>query len=461
MVHYKVSYKELKAKLPTLTQEQFNAKYADLKRDYSAPADPNIVFNDGAKTIEIHYFGEDLLMYNRPLANALKSAFPFGTGSTPQIIEQTFLTPEGETRKTEILENSRETLRQTGYKEVPSNTPAPDPTASSLDNLKAIVASNPNGVSMGGGHGDGDRNALMDQLLADPGHGGMSLFFIEEIGVVDQPLVNQFLASAVGDPMPPVLENRVKAIAGMKEMLTKMRDHNAANPGDKLKAYGINSAEAKSRDGLLELENRVAMMNAVAKDVMDRAIADNPGKKFMAFCRRGALEHPPRRRARDLPDLWCAGGQAGEQQAEDGRRRQELARDAHGRRNQGHREDGRKVSQEPGGHGDGPGSKARRTPEIHDAGALGKLVEDGSRGKRGDADSGNRLRAGGPARRIGHSPRPSSPRRRTPRSPRIRKLDTDAEAEVSAKKHAELVKDLTGKLRALPADKKDRRIRRR
>ena len=44
----------------------------------------------------------------------------------------------------------------------------------------------------------------------------------------------------------------------------------------KVKAYGINSAEAKSRDGLLGLENRVAMMNAIAKDAMDRAIKDNP-----------------------------------------------------------------------------------------------------------------------------------------------------------------------------------------
>jgi hypothetical protein len=283
MVHYKLSYKEIKTKLPKLKQDDYNAKYAELKRDFSAPADPNLVFNDGAKTLEIHYYGEDLLIYNRPLANALKSKFPVGEGSTANMIDAAFSTKAGSTRKTEILDNSRAALRDLPYQEVPSTTPAPDPGKNALQNLKDIVASNSKGVSFGGGHGDPGRNTVMDQLLADPGHGGLSLFFIEELGVVDQPLIDQFLASPKGTPMPPVLKNRVGPIAGMEAMLTKMRDHNSANPTDTLKIYGMNSAEAKSRDGMLGLENRVAMMNAVAKEAIDNALLANPGKKFMTF----------------------------------------------------------------------------------------------------------------------------------------------------------------------------------
>jgi hypothetical protein len=283
MVHYRVAFKDLKAKIPVLKQGEYDTKYADLKRQFSAPPDPNIVFNDGAKTIEIHYYGEDLLIYNRALANGLKSAFPFGQGSTAQILDATFAAPGGQARKAEVLDNSRRALRDLPYQDVPATTPPPDPGKSALENLKSIAASNPKGVSFGGGHGDPKRNAVMDQLLADPGHGGLSLFFIEELGVVDQPLIDQFLASPKGTPLPPVLKTRVGSIAGMEDMLVKMRDHNADNPTDSLKVYGINSAEAKSREGMLGLENRVAMMNAIAKEAIDKALKDNPGKKFMTF----------------------------------------------------------------------------------------------------------------------------------------------------------------------------------
>jgi hypothetical protein len=283
MVYYKVSFKDLKSKLPKLKQDDYNTKYADLKKNCSSPPDPKIVFNDSAKTIEISYFGEDLLVYNKPLVAALKSAFPYGQGSTAQIIDQAFGASGVDARKAEVLDNSRGALRDLPYQEVPPNTPQPDPGKTTLENLKDIAASNPKGVSFGGGHGDATRNSVMDQLLADPGHGGMSLFFIEELGVLDQPLIDQFLSSPKGAPIPPELKNRVGLITGMEAMLAKMRDHNADNPGDTLKAYGINSAEAKSREGMLGLENRVAMMNSIAKDAIDGALKANPGKKFMAF----------------------------------------------------------------------------------------------------------------------------------------------------------------------------------
>ena len=112
-------------------------------RDFSTPADPKIAFKDSAKTIEIHYYGEDLLIYNRPMANALKSKFPVGEGTTANMLDAAFSTKEGGTRKTEILEDSRAKLRDLPHKDVPSTTPPPSSTKTSLQNLKDIAAGSP------------------------------------------------------------------------------------------------------------------------------------------------------------------------------------------------------------------------------------------------------------------------------------------------------------------------------
>lgn len=283
MIHYRLAFADIVKKLPQTTQEEYDAKYANLKRDHGGGGDANVVFNDTAKTIEISYYGEDLLIRNRALAGALKQAFPYGMGSTVDMLNATFLTPQAEKRRDDFLEDKRSDLRDLDYQDVPATTPAVDPGKSATDNLVAIAGSNPAGVSFGGGHGDVDRNQVMDELLKAPGHGGMSLFFIEELHVVDQPFIDQFITSSVGTAMPKELATRAKSIAGIEDMLTNIRDHNAQNPGDQLKVYGINSSEAKMRDGKFAPETRVAMMNAVAKDVIDGARAANPGEKFMSF----------------------------------------------------------------------------------------------------------------------------------------------------------------------------------
>jgi len=283
MIHYRLDYAEIIKKLPKTTQEEYDAKYAQLKRDHGNAADPNVVFNDSNKTIEISYFGEDLLIRNQKLAVALKQAFNFGEGSTAQQLNATFMTPEAEQRRESFLEDKRSELRDLDYQDVPATTPAIDTKKSATQNLIDIAGSNPKGVSFGGGHGDEGRNQVMDELLQAPGHGGMSLFFIEELHVVDQPFIDQFINSSIGSPMPKELASRAKSIAGIEKMLTSIRDHNAQNPGDKLKVFGINSSEAKMRDGKLGPETRVAMMNAVAKEVIDNALATYPNEKFMSF----------------------------------------------------------------------------------------------------------------------------------------------------------------------------------
>lgn len=452
MVHYKVAFKELKSKIPTLKQADYDTKYANLKRDYGAPADPNIVFNDGAKTIEIQYYGEDLLIYNKAFANALKSAFPYGQGSTAQILDATFAAPGGEARKAEVLDTSRAALRDLPYQEVPATTPAPNPGRSALDNLKDIAASNPKGVSFGGGHGDPKRNAVMDQLLADPGHGGLSLFFIEELGVVDQPLIDQFLASPKGTPLPPALKGRVGAITGMEAMLTKMRDHNADNPADSLKVYGINSAEAKSRDGMLGLENRVAMMNAIAKDAIDGALKANPGKKFMTFV--GAAHsntHPG-----GVPGMSQLFGVPAVKLDDSGK----LALDAEDKSLRGMPSEAELKAVEKAG------AKFEKDP------AYAKLNQDQRLEKAQEFIGQARLDTFRSLDRAGKKAALEKSRAQgVPLSDEemaeavviaaedtvlkaYPQTDDAATAEVKKKKHAELVQELTAQLKALPADKK-------
>src|SRR6266496_3532103 len=138
MIHYRVAYKDLKTKIPKLKEDDYNAKYAELKRDFGSPPDAKIVFNDAAKTIEIQYYGEDLMIYNRPLATALKTKFPVGVGGTADMLNAGFLTKEGAARKESILDNSRGALRDLPYKEPSATTPPPSAAKTPLQNLKDI-----------------------------------------------------------------------------------------------------------------------------------------------------------------------------------------------------------------------------------------------------------------------------------------------------------------------------------
>ena len=286
MNFYTMSYAVVKAKLPDYKEKDYHAKYAELKRALNVSPDPNVVFDDASKTISVTLFGEDVLVHRKDVFDALSAAFPYtlyGDGPKAVMFENAFGTEDLKKRKGEFLEASRDSLRGLGYKDHPP-APAPDANKSDARNLADIIASNPDGVAFGAGHGDAGRNAIMEALIDDPAHGGVDLFFIEELSITDQKLVDQFMATPPKTPLPPELMNRVSPIPGMVQILEKMRDRNATlPPHGKLKAYGINSSEAKSRLGLMSSIDRVAMMNDVAQKVIDQAKKDNPGKKFIAM----------------------------------------------------------------------------------------------------------------------------------------------------------------------------------
>lgn len=302
MTVYHMAYERLAAKNPELKRRDYDTVYDGLKLEFTQLAnalypgeqDDCVRFDDVAKTIEVDLYGEDFLVRYSQFAQKMKNAFlPYdkdyklGTGATtPETLNAMYFTDESKDKYATLVEDSRAALRQVTPRDPPANTPAPDPTASGLDNLKSIIDSGP-GVSFGGDHGDPSRDQIVQQLLNDPDHGDIGIFFIEELKVVDQPLIEQYLSSPPNTPMPKMLMQRAQAVAGVKEMIEKIKQVNDAklDPRDRIKIYGVNASEAKLRTemGALQYEGRDVMMNAVLKEVMDKAIKENPGKKFLSF----------------------------------------------------------------------------------------------------------------------------------------------------------------------------------
>ncbi|MEL6349439.1 MAG: ankyrin repeat domain-containing protein [Myxococcota bacterium] len=298
MVTYEFSYESMKALKDDLTEDSYALFYDAVKA--ADPGDENIVFDDAAKTLKIHdYVGEDLYVYAPVLEKVLRDDIytilklfiskdkdgkdVSGTGRDQY---KAIGKVDGwEEHKQEILDEARDGLRDREYQDPPDDAPGLDDHLSDQDNLQAIIDSNPVGISLGGSHEDMDRGQMMLDLLDAEGHGGIDLFFIEELHVKDQPLINRFITSPLGTALDGPLYERAKGFPDVVALLEKVRDLNAAidEDDDKLKVFGINDAEAKTRDGMLKYENRVALMNEVAMRVIDQAREDNPGKKILTY----------------------------------------------------------------------------------------------------------------------------------------------------------------------------------
>ncbi|MDZ4780293.1 MAG: hypothetical protein SGJ19_08580 [Planctomycetia bacterium] len=293
MIYFKLTFAEMKAKVPNLQQSDYDREFDTAMAKAPTVPDPLIRLDRGARTLEVDYHGEDFRVYYIDFAAALKDAVvamvadqssPINQGGTDAILANGFGTPEAAAKKEAILDDSRAEMRKVAPKDVTNPVPPPNPNANDLDNLKAVIGSDPNGFCFGGDHADPTRHDLMERLLDEPDGGGVGMYFIEELMVVDQRLVDDFLNSPLGTPLPPALVKRIGGFGRLRNVLEKMRDKNAAqnDPTKKIKVYGINSNETKTRPGLMGGETRCVMMNLVAKEVMEQAKKDNPGKKFMA-----------------------------------------------------------------------------------------------------------------------------------------------------------------------------------
>ncbi len=292
MVTYTFSFEKMKALKEDLAPEDYKTFYDKLKA--ADPGDEKFVYSDSAQTLTIHdYFGEDLYVFapgidkvlRDEIYNSMKIFIKDVSGDGRSQYNAAGMPPDWEKHKQEILDESRDGLRDREYLDPPDDAPDLDANKSDLENLAAIIDKNPVGISLGGSHGDMDRGKMMQDLLDSPEHGGIDLFFIEELHVKDQSLIDQFIRSDPSAAMPAPLHERAKGFPDVIALLNKVRELNDQidEDDDKIKVFGINDSEAKTRQGMLKYENRVSLMNDVAMKVIEQARKDNPGKKILTY----------------------------------------------------------------------------------------------------------------------------------------------------------------------------------
>lgn len=250
------------------------ADYDKLKADFDQ-GDAKIRFDDSTQTIEVDYCYKDFQERQSKLRVALANVFG-AQGNYREVLFEKAATPAYKAACQSLLDDSRDALRGHTYRDDP---PPNLSGGTAVDQLKSAMGGH-DGVCLGGEHSD----PKTKQLLIDALNGGadVGLLFIEEFKDIDQPDIDEYMTSGK-------INNRLKArIAQLDKqhgadfgaLLAKAREKNA-------KVYGIDSglADSDATPGASALfgERRVAMMNAIAKKIIDDARAANPGKKMIAL----------------------------------------------------------------------------------------------------------------------------------------------------------------------------------
>ncbi|WP_207482471.1 TraB/GumN family protein [Arenibaculum pallidiluteum] len=247
--------------------------------------DPMIREDAAARKIEIDYYFGDFLNLHRDFRSALKLV----TNKTEWL--ELYGTEAFRREEEERIEASRDALRDV-------DPPLRDPNANlalphdceAEAGVQNILLDN-DGVCLGHAHDQanayGALTSIIDNAAANFGPGG-GMVFVEELPAYLQDEIDAYLASnpeAAWLPTTQAFFDTVARARGLKDdqrldaMLKKAREKN-------IKVYSIDSgACSPSIGGSASFgEMRTANMNAFGKEVMDKAIRDNPDRKFVVFC---------------------------------------------------------------------------------------------------------------------------------------------------------------------------------
>lgn len=175
------------------------------------------------------------------------------------------------------IDVSRDALRDFDFPTIAD--PGLAPTATPLAATQQILANGP-GMVIGNDHGD---KAPHDLLHAALDSGDIGLVFIEELDVLWQPMVDEFLDSPI-DEFPPLLEKKLKALQDTFKLDFAALLRKTKQKGARL--YGIDAAEAHYYEASdpRHHEDRNASMNRVSDEVIKGAMRKHPNKKFVAVC---------------------------------------------------------------------------------------------------------------------------------------------------------------------------------
>ena len=288
MKHFVIDFK--KPELKKFKDEYAAIKEKVLKADPDLATDPNVRFIDSKKRIEIDYCYKDLLNRHPNLKSTVlrdigEQILPNGpSGFQNEDMYAVFGTEEGKAARKDFVLNARKELRGERYQDAPE-LPEPNGKADNTTNFKTMLEASEKGLCFGATHNDKTRDGLLQEMLAQDDHGGLDMFFIEELGIIDQPDVDDFIVSGKNGQMSKYLAAKIKSYPMVIKMLEFARDYNDGRPsGEHIKVFGIDSGQAEMQEGVLEYESRAAGMNQVARDVMRKATGDFPDKKFLAYC---------------------------------------------------------------------------------------------------------------------------------------------------------------------------------
>ncbi|MFD3191838.1 ankyrin repeat domain-containing protein [Sedimentitalea sp. HM32M-2] len=174
----------------------------------------------------------------------------------------------------DVLEDAREELRAVAYQDVaggPSDDDLDGPPGTAL----ADAVDDHDAICLGRDHSEASSLAALGEALDA---GSAQMLFLEEFQIELQADINLYLSDATADPddFPPKLRARIDAIkaqfvADWEPILKKAKEK-------KICIYGIDSEAARElevQQAEIFGEQRDVMMNAVVKQVMEQAIADN------------------------------------------------------------------------------------------------------------------------------------------------------------------------------------------
>lgn len=201
------------------------------------------------------------------------------------------------TRSQQMLDDARDAFRAPGFQYPAADKSANTGITPAMDEAQAtqhLMAGNA-GMCLATSHDDLVSKALLHDALdnGDFFGAGSGMLFIEELPTVLQSEVDAYLASPPGTDMPPALKAKIQQLD--QQLASKNPGANIgtknwagilAKAKDKgVKLFGIDGGDADPGIPAKSAgfaEPRVAKMNKLAADVMRKAIADNPGLKFVA-----------------------------------------------------------------------------------------------------------------------------------------------------------------------------------
>ncbi len=264
--------------------EMHDTKHKDALAIAASERDSKIRVNSDTFTIEIDdYSYGDFNNIHRAFKNAMRAPAS-GAGMWMREFGTDAFRKEEEKR----IADSREEMRAVVSPTDDPNKDLPD-EADALSGTKDILDKSP-GVCLGHGHNQGSAYQYLADIVDNPdtfgSKGGM--LFIEELPAYLQTEIDTYL-SAKDEPawseqaqtfFDSVTKARnLKGAAKLESVLQKAREKD-------IKIFCIDSGECSPSMAPASAfgEQRTANMNAFAKEVMDKAIKDNPERKFVAFC---------------------------------------------------------------------------------------------------------------------------------------------------------------------------------